>query len=190
MSGTPDYDYWDQFAEYPLHVAAFLCCDLEPPENADSLATLAKLPNVMQMQADLKAYGLGTVGYAPGIITINHDGKPRVLRFNKEAKFTIRRDRLRKWAEEMGFRKRMPFLFPEDRTDKAPGPRTVRTLYAVIRALTKGLAHAKTEVLKRNGKVILGDENSGVVGYLMGNGFTELKPTALQDHIRIALKGD
>ena len=186
---TPDYNFWDQFSEYPLNVAAFLCHDIEPPENAESWVSMP--PEVMKTRADLKAFGLATTNHKTTATTIEVNGEPRVFTHNHDVEFTIRRDKLRLWAEEMGFRKRIPFLFPEDRTAKV-SPST-RTLYAIIRALALALVQAHPNLLSKNGKPFLGYSKGkyvGIVGYLVGGGYTDLKTTALQEHIKEALRRD
>lgn len=67
------------------------------------------------------------------------------------------------------------------------------TLYRVIGALAQALAeaqHSPRVPLMADGKAFAGGgvKGTGVAGYLLEQGLTSLKPTALQDHIGIALK--
>ncbi len=67
------------------------------------------------------------------------------------------------------------------------------TLYRIIGALAQALAevaHTDRVQLTRDGKAFPGGgtKRTGVAGYLMDNGLTDLGPTALQDHIGTALK--
>lgn len=71
---------------------------------------------------------------------------------------------------------------------------TERTLYRIIGALAQALAEAKHTdrvPLLRDGKAFPGGgvKMTGVAGYLLDNGLTDLGATTLQDRIGTALKG-
>ncbi|WP_295449644.1 hypothetical protein [uncultured Thiodictyon sp.] len=76
---------------------------------------------------------------------------------------------------------------------KRRATRTEDTLYRVIGALAQALAeaqHSPRVPLMADGKAFAGGgvKGTGVAGYLLEQGLTSLKPTALQDHIGTALR--
>lgn len=190
MSGTPDYD---EIIEYPIGAAAYLLFGMDPPEDSENVAQMP--PEVRKVLADLKAFGLDTVNYQSETTTTVIDGEARQFTRHLEPYYTVRKDLLRQFAERNGWRKRAPALFPEDRPDKDPGPATVRTLYAIIGALTRALAETDPARLKKpDGRPLVGCANgattSGVVGHLIEGGFTGFGTRTLETHIGKALNSD
>jgi hypothetical protein len=108
----------------------------------------------------------------------------------------------------------MPFLFPEDRHEADPadlenlpieeepeartsanpeGRRLETTLLRLIGAQSQALAeaaHTERLPMLKDGRAFPGggQNMTGVAGYLLENGFTNLKQSALQKHLSAALK--
>ena len=103
LNVKPNYAHWDQQPDYSLSVAAYLCCDLEPPRDIRN----ALHPScVTEMERRL-----------------GDEAKPQKREFPKEKLFMripdfeyiLTRENLEKWAEEKGIQERIPFLFHDYR---------------------------------------------------------------------------
>lgn len=179
----PDYDLWDRCFEYPMMTAAWLCCDMEPPASNEEKDTPERVTAMLESLLKWKyprAWGRRNLQEVIGFLPYH------AARWNNA--FT--RKTLRKFAEETGQRKFMPFLFPEDRPSKNTQN---ETLYEVIRALSIALSEAHPDTLKKkDGRPLVGSDKpggtSGIVGHLIAGKHTHLKSSCLEGHISRALK--
>lgn len=108
----PEYAHWDRQPEYVLTDAAQLCCDHEPQPWARGTISPKVEAMARRIQAELKACRDTSITfYSPG-----YGGGARLPIRAPGDQYYQRAD-LREWAERMGQRAAMPFLFPEDRTE-------------------------------------------------------------------------